>query len=309
MQPSNAWTWLPDDCIPGNDAAVSSAALGPGFRGSLHSPEWQLEHPEILILAAGRQARVRLVVDGYVMNEFTELLFGGLRQAINTDGQFRWIRIAGDLHRYVGHRCHLEFLDEGDGWFAVREVRLVYPGQSFDVPQEVARVHSTLQKAAPNSEFVQQWAVSMQQSPAWPQLARKLGLLAPTEAAQLSQSLTAWRDLAGQPVPGDPVLVMCDGSGEDEQVFVRGNHRNPGQVARRRLLTALDKAAPLADASGSGRLELADRVLAESNPFPASHGEPGLAAVVRTWTGGVLRQFWCAGRSPHTPGVARLSGR
>jgi hypothetical protein len=52
-------------------------------------------------------------------------------------------------------------------------------------------------------------------------------------------------------------------------VFVRGNHRNLGQVARRRLLTALDNAAPLADASGSGRLELADRVLAESNPFPA----------------------------------------
>ena len=266
---SGVWTWRPEDCIPGDDAAVSSAALGPGFRGSLHSPEWTLEQPEILILAAGRQARVRLVIDGYVMYEFTDLLFGGLRQSIDTDGQYRWIRLAGDLRRYMGHRCHLEFLDEGDGWFAVREVRLVYPGQSFDVPQEVSEVHSELLEAAPNDDFVKRWATALQQSSAWPRLAMQLGLLPPAVSGQLSQSVTAWRDLAGQPVPGDPVLVMCDGSGEDEHVFVRGNHRNPGQIARRRLLTALDKAVPLEDASGSGRLELANRVLAESNPFPA----------------------------------------
>lgn len=271
------WIWRPQDCVPGGDGAVSSAVLGPGFRGSLHSPEWQLEQPEILILAAGRQARVRLVVDGYVMNEFTELLFGGLRQSIDTDGQFRWIRIAGDLQRYLGHRCHLEFLDEGDGWFAVREVRLVYPGQGFEVPQEIAAVNKQLEMAAADEMFVRRWAEELQRTAEWPRLALQLGLLPPAVMAEVNTSLTAWRELAGQPVPGDPVLVMCDGSGEDEQVFIRGNHRNLGQVAQRRLLTALDGARPLSDASGSGRLELAERVLAESNPFPAR------VAVNRVW--------------------------
>jgi hypothetical protein len=78
--------------------------------------------------------------------------------------------------------------------------------------------------------------------------------------------------LAEQPQPGDPVLVMCDGTGEDEHIFIRGNHNNPGAIAKRHLLTALDVGKPLSvmdTHGGSGRIELADRVLADSNPFPA----------------------------------------
>ncbi|MFM7058545.1 MAG: DUF1553 domain-containing protein [Planctomycetota bacterium] len=271
------WTWRQDECVPGSGDAVNSAMHGPAFRGALHSPEWELQHPEVLILAAGRQARVRLVVDGYVMNEFTELLFGGLRQSIDTDGQFRWIRIAGDLRRYLGHRCHLEFLDEGDGWFAIREVRLVHPGQSFDVPEEVHPVNRQLAAVPAGDDFLKLWASTVQSGAAWPQLARQLGLLPADAQTSLTQQLTAWQQLAPQPVPGDPVLVMCEGSGEDERIFVRGNHRNLGPFARRRLLTALDQAAPLATSSGSGRLELADRLLADDNPFPAR------VAVNRVW--------------------------
>lgn len=122
------WQWQPAGLQLVTGREVSSATLSPRLHSALHSPEWDLQHSEILVLVAGQNARLRLVVDGYVMNEFTELLFGGLRQSINTDGRFQWIRIAGDLRRYLGHRCHLEFLDEGDGWFAVREVRLVAPG-------------------------------------------------------------------------------------------------------------------------------------------------------------------------------------
>ncbi len=274
---SARWTWRQDDCVPGSNDAVNSAMHGPGFRGALHSPEWELQHPEVLILAAGRQARVRLVVDGYVMNEFTELLFGGLRQSIDTDGQFRWIRIGGDLRRYLGHRCHLEFLDEGDGWFAVREVRLVHPGQSFEVPQEVHPVNRQLATVPAGEDFLKRWAAAVQSDAAWRQLALQLGLLPADAQAGVSQQLAAWRKIAAQPVHGDPVLVMCEGTGEDERIFVRGNHRNPGQYARRRLLTALDQAAPLADPAHSGRLELAERLLADSNPFPAR------VAVNRVW--------------------------
>jgi hypothetical protein len=62
---------------------------------------------------------------------------------------------------------------------------------------------------------------------------------------------------------------MCDGSGEDEYVFIRGNHNNHGPTATRHMLTALDGGKPLNDGLRSGRMELADRVLADSNPFPA----------------------------------------
>lgn len=264
------WQWQPGglQAISGQD--VSSATVSPRLRGALHSPEWELQHSEILILAAGQNARLRLVVDGYVMNEFTELLFGGLRQSINTDGRFQWIRIAGDLGRYTGHRAHLEFLDEGDGWFAVREVRLVAPGVNPGVPIELsAAADQAVTLASDRVQMLQTWAEAAVRDPAWTATAVSLGLAGDPAAGELAAVLNRWRELSGVDPGGEPVLVMCEGTGEDERIFVRGNHRSLGKLASRRLLTALDAGTPLSNPAASGRLELAERVLADSNPYPA----------------------------------------
>lgn len=275
----STWSWEPLSCRPVFNGGVSSAALSPMLRGTLHSPEWELQHSEVHILAAGRAARVRLVVDGYVMNEFTELLFSGLRQPIDTDGQFRWIRIAGDLGRYPGHRCHLEFLDEGDGWFAVKEVRLVANrDQTFEVPAEIAETNRN--KVAPDlsvDQIIANIATSLITDPAFAIVFLDTKLSAPDAEKRIEAARTKWRSLAEVGVGGEPVLVMCDGSGEEEHIFVRGNHKNVGPIAHRRLMTALDGARPLANSDRSGRLELADRVLADDNPFPSR------VAVNRVW--------------------------
>jgi hypothetical protein len=65
------------------------------------------------------------------------------------------------------------------------------------------------------------------------------------------------------------VLAVVDGFSEDEHIFIRGSHKNLGEVVPRRMLTAIsgDDQKPLT--SGSGRLELAKRLLDPSNPFPA----------------------------------------
>lgn len=273
------WSWEPSSCRPVFHGGVSSAALSPMLRGTLHSPEWELQHPEVHILAAGRGARVRLVVDGYVMNEFTELLFSGLRQPIDTDGQFRWIRIAGDLGRYPGHRCHLEFLDEGDGWFAVKEVRLVANrDQTFEVPVEIAETNRT--NVTPDlsiDQIIANTAASLVTDPAFSPVFFDAKLSHPDAEKKIAEASAKWRALAEVGVGGEPVLVMCDGSGEEEHIFVRGNHKNVGPIAHRRLMTALDWARPLANSDRSGRLELADRVLADDNPFPSR------VAVNRVW--------------------------
>lgn len=62
---------------------------------------------------------------------------------------------------------------------------------------------------------------------------------------------------------------MCDGSGEDEYVFIRGNHTNRGPFVARHMLTALDAGRPLAEPVTSGRRELVDRLFADDNPFPS----------------------------------------
>ena len=252
--------------------SVSSGVLSPKLRGQLHSPEFVLTHPEIQILAAGRSSRVRLCIDGYVMNEFTELLFAGCRQPIDTDGQFRWIRLAGDVKRYIGHRCHLEFLDEGDGWVAVREIRLM--GQPDETPvaaQEICSTNLKLPISANDSvgQMLHHIAETLQKDPEWISVAATTGLFSAENRMRFENAIKEWQALVERPQSGDPVLVMCDGTGEDEYLFIRGNHNNRGPTVGRHLLTALDAAQPLADPSGSGRRELVDRLLSDENPFPS----------------------------------------
>ena len=63
-------------------------------------------------------------------------------------------------------------------------------------------------------------------------------------------------------------MAMFDGSGEDDFVMVRGSWKNRGEPAPRQLLEALGgKQMPIIH--GSGRLELAQRMVAPSNPFTA----------------------------------------
>jgi hypothetical protein len=62
---------------------------------------------------------------------------------------------------------------------------------------------------------------------------------------------------------------MWDGFGEDEHLLVRGNHNQPGDSVPRRFLEAIaGDDQPAAD-SGSGRLELAQRMIDRWNPLPA----------------------------------------
>lgn len=63
-------------------------------------------------------------------------------------------------------------------------------------------------------------------------------------------------------------MAMFDGSGEDDFVMVRGSWKKPGELAPRQLLEAIGgKQAPITQ--GSGRLELARRIVDTSNPFTA----------------------------------------
>jgi hypothetical protein len=275
-------TWTPDGPSLRPIDAVSSGTLAPGFRGVLHSPTFDLQHPEILVLAAGTGCRMRLVIDGYVMNEFSGLLFNGTIQHIDTNNEFRWIRIAGDIHRYMGHRCHLEFLDEGDGWLAVREVRFAErPGA--EPPAGEAPDSLNLKLADRLSQMTdltlervtRVYGEMLHADRRWPETAAAAGLLPSLNSDIVTSLKEQWKHEATSGTPAVPVLVMCEGTGEDEHLFIRGNHKNLGPVVPRRFLQALNGQEGIfvsADASAkseSGRLELAAQMLATSNPLPS----------------------------------------
>ena len=72
---------------------------------------------------------------------------------------------------------------------------------------------------------------------------------------------------ANEQIPG-PMIVqaMLDGSGEDEAVFIRGNHRLLGEVAPRRDLEAIC-GGQWPDVAGSGRLEWAESITSPNHPL------------------------------------------
>ena len=66
-----------------------------------------------------------------------------------------------------------------------------------------------------------------------------------------------------------PLLLQDRGKLRDTRVFVRGNPGNRGEVAKRQYLTAFRASDDEAFATGSGRLDLAQRVVSLDNPLTA----------------------------------------
>ncbi|MFM7867040.1 MAG: DUF1553 domain-containing protein, partial [Planctomycetaceae bacterium] len=89
---------------------------------------------------------------------------------------------------------------------------------------------------------------------------------------QQQQQLKASRDELERLRKAHPALYpiahfIADGSPADMKVFVRGNPANQGDVAPRRFLKILAGDQPAPYQQGSGRLQLAEDIAAQSNPL------------------------------------------
>lgn len=256
------------------DSGFGSADLASSLCGSLYSPKFTITHPEILLRIAGEKARARLVINGYVMMEFNGLLFKGTDHKVDTKGDFQWIRMAGDTHRYIGQEAYLEIMDEGNGWFIIDEVRFATRAGGAPPAVDIPASSLSLAKALHSDTSADPIRAVMEHH--WPSLFTDglLGVSASEPWAELQQQ---WKDTALKTPRPVPVIATTEGTGEDGSVFIRGNHRNPGETAPRSFLQAIAGSEQPPVASGSGRLELADRLLAPGNPFPAR------VAVNRMW--------------------------
>ena len=264
------------------DGVYSSARLGKKLRGVLRSPTFTITKPNLLYRIAGKNVTVRLIIDGYVMDEYNALLFRGCKFEVKNSGM-HWARQGGDVANFVGHRAHIEIYDEGDGWVVLDDVRLADPGQPTAEPfspinAALAESGATSLKEASgrfaseivnleNGDAIAGTPPQTNDALAWA-LANNLLSFGATD-----ESLAKLRAVASsteQSIPAPRyVLAVVDRFSEDEHIFIRGSHKNLGDVVPRRMLAAIsgDDQEPLT--SGSGRLELAERLLDPSNPFPA----------------------------------------
>ena len=79
-----------------------------------------------------------------------------------------------------------------------------------------------------------------------------------SEREQLSQQIVRTSRVAP---------AMLDGTSEDGHILIRGNSAKPGDKEPRHFLTAISTNKPMPISNGSGRLELAEQIVAPSNPL------------------------------------------
>jgi hypothetical protein len=247
---------------------------------TLKTQTWTLNSGQVHYLIEGA-GHVYAAVDSHAM--INGPLHGELARETggNSDLPARWI--TQDLSRYAGHRVHLEFSPKVDEDFRVlmvvegpqrpmnpenRPSALFSTGASLAACQELvtttldllARDGIAADRHAPDRAALANWLIAQ-------------GGLADKPPQELADAVAAY--LAGREKivaairgPSRVCLAMWDGSAVDENLLIRGNHRTLGPVVARRLPEAIQGSGVRSQESrGSGRLELARRLVDPANPL------------------------------------------
>ena len=225
-----------------------SGAISDRLRGVLRSKTFTLTRPYIHYLASGKGGRINLVVDGF--EKIRSPIYGDLVHDINADAS-RWTTM--DVAQWSGHVAYIEIDDgatvdftggtaqvrDGGGSIAVDEIRF-----ADGPPPAVPAPRST----APGGRL----------EGLKPLLGRYREVEATLPEPTLGQALT-------------------DGTGIDTKVHIRGSTKTLGEAAPRRFLEVFADGSTAPTPEGSGRLELARRVVEPTNPLT------GRVLVNRLW--------------------------
>jgi hypothetical protein len=178
-------------------------------------------------------------------------LHGQTIKAIQPSDSLQWVRL--DLSRYLGHRLHLEFSPDNEHEL---EVLLVLQGASADMilNQEELEKAQTQRSIQFLQVLVQALDHQSKHKVQFQQLVQ-----------DWSQARTALQ--SKRQTTSHLAMAMLDGTGENEHLLIRGNSSKPGPLIPRRFLTAVDGPTPMPIESGSGRLQLAERINDPSNPL------------------------------------------
>ncbi len=240
---------------------VSSRVLGRKQRGILRSPTFEIASTNIhLRIKATADIRVQVVMDNYQMAPFNALLFKGTfiqKKETETNGQWQWKTLGGDLRKYTGHKAYLEFIDEGDGFIEIDEIRM----SNQAAPLE----NHDLFSADSIADHWKQEVKSLQAGRLEPLLAWMIetGKVSVGElVGAAGESIAEAQHLADQVPKPRYVLAMAQGTQENAKVYVRGNHKSLGDVVPPRFLEALG-------GRQADRLGLANMVASADNPLTA----------------------------------------
>ncbi len=262
------------------DSAIDVGALALVRAGrTLRTRDLTLGEAGLHVLVRGKGA-LYVAVDSHLL--INGPLHGGLVQRL--DGKaagWRWADF--DLRSYAGHVAHLEFTAE-DPEFAVAMV-LQGPGAPPPPPPSaplagmLRRAASSEALAAGYQALMEEALAQLRDDPAadagtagrvalagW--LLAHPELVGTSDSAPLAEFGRRQAAIAADiQEKSHLAMAMLDGTGVERHVLIRGSARNPGETAPRKLPESIFGSDQPPIASGSGRLEWAERLLSARDPF------------------------------------------
>ncbi|MBY0527502.1 MAG: PSD1 and planctomycete cytochrome C domain-containing protein [Gemmataceae bacterium] len=276
--------------------AAHSGVASPRLQGVLRSRSFVISRKTIAYRMAGKGARVNLVLDGLQLIQSP--IYGGLKFDVNSD-EPRWHTM--DVSMWQGNRAYIEVIDDGAGYARLDRVLFTDDGpppaapsrlivsllDNVDSPNALAQRYQDLCVA-----IADQWGAGSLPGTAdagermallnW-MLQNKpfVGALSPSaERDKLAALLETCKRREAQLPQSRRALTMADGNGWTPRVYIRGNPKNLGEEVPRRFLEAIvgndaPSPPPLSPKGrgekleGSGRLELARRMVDSANPLTA----------------------------------------
>jgi hypothetical protein len=256
----------------------------------LRTPTFVIKPGRIYFLVRGA-GRLYAAVEGH--NMIAGPLHAQLVRSFQTGPAFQWVE--HDLTPYVGRRTHLEFTPNPGSDFALAMVvqSAKRPGNLDRPNQDVIQLLDAQSLADLASRYQKMfldvlgrsrlpsgtWTTAdaklanwlLEHADLWPGPARQAGPTSIREkiAAAVTPLLAEEGRLAAKyKMETHLAPAMWDGSSVNENVFIRGSYKTPGEIVPRRFLEALSGAENLSIRKGSGRLELARQIIDPGrNPF------------------------------------------
>jgi len=290
--------WDVQQLAPGVEREGGRLAWSQSGR-TLRTPTFTLGAGKLYYLVSG-SGHAYAAVDSHRMNNGP--LHGALiREWKAAEGAFQWIE--HDLSSYPGHLAHIEFTpyltsEVGPNESSVLAVALVVeaarPPAAIDRPnallsallrntasaESVARAYQqtfidVMERFGADSLIGTQGAADAARLIDW--LVHRPELFNVPDGAPLRQIQEVARPyleqkarlFASLPRLSQTAPAMWEGSGVDELVLLRGNPKTPGEAVPRRHLEAIAGAEQPAVEHGSGRLELARRMVDPQHPLLA----------------------------------------
>jgi hypothetical protein len=125
----------PDAVAPGARRVAHSGSLSHRLEGVLRSRTFTIEKDHILYRAAGKNAKINLIVDSFQL--IRAPIYGGLTIAVESPDLMQ--RFAQDVSKWVGHNAYIELIDPGDGFLAVEAILFSDNNAPAAVPNPVTR--------------------------------------------------------------------------------------------------------------------------------------------------------------------------